>query len=43
MHMVTVKKELADDADLMRAVYKGFCDAKGAMANKLRMGMTFTT
>jgi len=41
MHMVSVKKELAGDADLMRAVYKGFLDAKQAMARKLRMGMTF--
>jgi hypothetical protein len=41
MHMVTVKRELADDADLMRAVYKGFLDAKNVMAEKLRTGMTF--
>ncbi|MBB2926596.1 4,5-dihydroxyphthalate decarboxylase [Paraburkholderia silvatlantica] len=41
MHMVTVKKELADDETLMRAVYKGFLDAKEAMAAKLRKGMTF--
>jgi hypothetical protein len=41
MHMVTVKKELAGDAELMRAVYQGFLDAKNAMADKLRRGMTF--
>ena len=41
MHMVSVKKEIAYDAELMRAIYKGFLDAKGAMANKLRKGMTF--
>lgn len=41
MHMVTVKKELAGDAALMRAIYKGFCDAKEVMAQKLRRGMTF--
>lgn len=41
MHMVTVKKELADDAALMRAVYKGFLDAKNVAAEKLRRGMTF--
>jgi hypothetical protein len=41
MHMVTVKKELASDADLMRAVYKGFLDAKTVMAEKLTRGMTF--
>jgi hypothetical protein len=41
MHMVTVKRELAGDAELMRAIYKGFCDAKAAAASKLRRGMTF--
>jgi hypothetical protein len=41
MHMVSVKKELADDADLMRAVYKGFCDAKDVMVQQLVRGMTF--
>jgi hypothetical protein len=41
MHMVAVKKALASDAELMRAIYKGFCDAKDVMADKLRKGMTF--
>ena len=41
MHMVTVRKEIADDAELMRAVYEGFLEAKNAMAKKLRKGMTF--
>jgi hypothetical protein len=41
MHMVTVKKELSGDAKLMRAVYKGFCDAKDVMSEKLKKGMTF--
>jgi hypothetical protein len=41
MHMVAVKQEIAGDADLMRAVYQGFCDAKDAMADRLRRGMTF--
>ena len=41
MHMVAVKKALASEAELMRAIYKGFCDAKDVMADKLRKGMTF--
>ena len=41
MHMVTVRKEIADNAELMRAVYEGFLEAKNAMAKKLLKGMTF--
>lgn len=41
MHLVAIKKELAGDRDLVRAVYKGFCDAKDHAAQQLVQGMTF--
>jgi 4,5-dihydroxyphthalate decarboxylase len=42
MHTVVVKKELVDEhPELVKAVYKGFCDAKAVCAEKLVKGMTF--
>jgi len=42
MHAVVVKRELAAGRpDLVKAVYKGFCDAKDQMAEQYVTGMTF--
>lgn len=42
MHTIVVRKELADEhPDIVRSVYKGFCDAKDAAAEQLVKGMTF--
>ena len=42
MHTVVVKKELAaEHSDVVKAVYKGFCDAKDAMTGQYTKGMTF--
>lgn len=42
MHTVVVTKELATkQPDLVKAVYKGFCDAKAACEERLVKGMTF--
>ena len=42
MHTVVVRKDLADaHPDIVKAVYKGFCDAKAAAAEGLVNGMTF--
>jgi hypothetical protein len=41
MHPVVIRKELADDAGLVRAIYDGFCAAKDAAASQLLRGMTF--
>ena len=42
MHTVVVKRELAAERpDLVRAVYKGFCDAKSVTSQQLLKGMTF--
>ena len=41
MHLVAIKKDLAGQIELTRAVYKGFCEAKGAAADQLVKGMTF--
>jgi 4,5-dihydroxyphthalate decarboxylase len=41
MHLVAIKKELAADAELVRSLYKGFCEAKDAMVKQLVQGMTF--
>ena len=41
MHLVAVKKELAADEKLMRAIYRGFCESKDAMVRQLVQGMTF--
>ena len=42
MHTVVVTRELADEhPDLVRAVYKGFCDAKDAMQERYVGGMMF--
>jgi hypothetical protein len=41
MHAVAVKREIAQDADLMRAIYKAFCEAKDIMEQQLIKGMTF--
>jgi len=42
MHAVVVRRELAqNEPDIVRAVYRGFCEAKDAMASQLVNGMTF--
>ncbi|TPW27695.1 4,5-dihydroxyphthalate decarboxylase [Pararhizobium mangrovi] len=42
MHTVVVNKALAaDNPDLIRKVYKGFCDAKAVTAEQFTRGMTF--
>jgi len=42
MHAVVVKRELADEhPDLVRAIYRGFCEAKDQMAQQYVKGMTF--
>jgi hypothetical protein len=42
MHTIVVRKELADEhPEIVKAVYKGFCDAKEAAAEQLVKGMTF--
>ncbi len=42
MHAVVVKRELAAEApELVKAVYRGFCDAKDQMAEQYVKGMTF--
>jgi 4,5-dihydroxyphthalate decarboxylase len=42
MHMVVVTRELAEQQpEVVKAVYKGFCDAKDVMVNQLVFGMTF--
>ena len=42
MHTVVVKRELAEEEpELVRAVYKGFCEAKDKVAGELVHGMTF--
>ncbi len=42
MHTVVVRRELADERpDVMKAVYKGFCDAKQVTTEQYRKGMTF--
>jgi len=42
MHAVVVKRELAtEQPELVKAVYKGFCDAKDQMAEQYVKGMTF--
>ncbi|BBZ27589.1 4,5-dihydroxyphthalate decarboxylase [Mycolicibacterium madagascariense] len=42
MHAVVVRRELAvDHPDVVRAVYRGFCSAKDAAAERLIRGMTF--
>lgn len=42
MHTVVVTRELADEhADLMRAVYQGFCQAKDGAQEQYVKGMTF--
>jgi 4,5-dihydroxyphthalate decarboxylase len=42
MHTVVVRKELAAERpDVVKAVYKGFCDAKQAAAEQYVRGMTF--
>ena len=44
MHTVVVKKELAAERpEVVKAIYKGFCDAKAAMAEQLVKGMTFNS
>ena len=42
MHTVVVTRELAEQQpEVVKAVYKGFCQAKDAMAEQLVKGMTF--
>ena len=42
MHAVVVTRDLAmQEPDLVRAIYKGFCDAKDQMAEQYVKGMTF--
>jgi hypothetical protein len=42
MHTVVVTRELAEqEPEIVRAVYKGFCDAKAAEVAELTRGMTF--
>ena len=42
MHAVVVRRELAEQhPDVVRAVYKGFCDAKQQTADRFLKGMTF--
>ena len=42
MHAVVVTRELAErEPDVVRAVYRGFCDAKAAASEELAHGMTF--
>jgi hypothetical protein len=44
MHTVVVTRELAErEPEIVRAIYKGFCDAKNAMAEQLVRGMTFNS
>ena len=42
MHAVVVTRELAErEPDVVRAVYRGFCEAKAAAVEELTRGMTF--
>ena len=41
MHLVAVRRELAGDAELLRAVYDGFCRAKDGMIEQYEKGLTF--
>ncbi|TXN00166.1 4,5-dihydroxyphthalate decarboxylase [Methylobacterium sp. WL64] len=42
MHTVVVTRELAEqEPDIVRAVYKGFCDAKATAVTELAHGMSF--
>lgn len=42
MHTIAVRKELAaDHPEVVKAVYKGFCDAKDVAAEQYIKGMTF--
>ncbi|TXN00734.1 4,5-dihydroxyphthalate decarboxylase [Methylobacterium sp. WL64] len=42
MHTVVVARELAErEPEVVRAVYKGFCDAKSATTEELTQGITF--
>ncbi len=42
MHAVVVKRELASEhPEIVKAVYKGFCDAKDVMTKQYVQGMTF--
>jgi hypothetical protein len=44
MHTVVVTRELAErEPEIVRAIYKGFCNAKNAMAEQLVRGMTFNS
>ena len=42
MHAVVVTRELAErEPDVVRAIYRAFCDAKSVAAEELTRGMTF--
>jgi hypothetical protein len=42
MHTVVVRKELANEPELLRAVFEGFCKAKDGMIEQYEKGLTFT-
>ncbi|MBV9565868.1 MAG: hypothetical protein JOY90_36270 [Bradyrhizobium sp.] len=41
MHLMVIRKELAKETELVRAVYKAFCEAKDFIIKQLVQGMTF--
>jgi len=41
MHTVVVRKELANEPELLRAVFEGFCKAKDGMIEQYEKGLTF--
>lgn len=41
MHTVVVRKELASSPEILRSVYKGFCDAKNVIEKQYTQGMIF--
>jgi 4,5-dihydroxyphthalate decarboxylase len=41
MHTVVVRKELANEPELLRAVFEGFCKAKNGMIEQYEKGLTF--
>ena len=41
MHTVVVRKELASSPEILRSVYKAFCDAKNAVEEQYTQGMIF--
>ena len=41
MHTVVVRKELANEPELLRTVFEGFCKAKDGMIEQYEKGLTF--